>query len=501
MLYRVLKAISPGRMIVALLLSVVIWGYVITTQYPEDSIPVFNVPIQTINLPANLIIRQISPLTATRVNLNGAKDKVTLVQFSAVQPVLDLANCKPGTCEIKIKLKQTPDNVSSYTIEPDIAQVQIEELIARDLAIEKNVIGTVRLGYQQDEIKLSANTITVKGPKSLVDRAVKAQVTINLDDRDTNLSGTAPIIVLDSAGQTLNNKDKSFQIDPETVGITASVKFGLNTKTVPVRVSTIGQPASGFIAGSSITTEPNIVTLNADPTVLDPIKYIETNPIDLTNATSDIITTTELQIPRNVAIIGSTSVRIRIGITVAQASVPVEVRYLVINPPPNNLRYEVRPGPTVGITLQGPYQLLQPKLPLDQIQATVDLAGLREGTHEVLLDVKTPPGLVATNLPKMTVIILAAPRPTSTPIPPAPTATAAPVPTATPVATTPPATATVLAEATSAATSSGPVAPRVSTTPGVAPKAEITAQPEPSIGTAPQPDTKNNPVSPKPTTK
>lgn len=462
---------------VALVLAIVVWGYVIATQYPEKTNRFDSVEVKITGLPTDLIARQYSAETVT-VWISGAKDKVDLVQFSAIQPQIDLTVCtKPGTCDVPVKLKQVPDNVSSYTIKPETIQVTMEEVVSKDLEVQIDKIGTVRLGYSQDDIKLNPDIVSVRGPKSLVDQIDKAQVRVNLDDRDSSLQGALPVILLDARGQPLTDLDKKdLKVTPTQVNVTVPITFKLNAKTVPIRVVTTGQPAPGYIAGSSITVDPSIVTLNGDPNDLKPVEYVETQPIDLSGVTSNISTTVQLRIPPNIAP-SIKSVQVQIGITIAQASVPVQVPVEIINPPA--LRYDFKPTQAT-ITLQGPYQLLQPKLPLDQIKATVDLNGLGPGTYELPLKVQTPPGLVATSLPNISVTILAPPRPTAIPIPPTPTPLPSPTSSAIPTTApspTPAATPTAPAlnptkEPTSPATAPTPTskpAAAANPSPGVSP--------------------------------
>ena len=436
MLAWVLKTVNVGRLGVALILAIVVWGYVIATQYPEETITFNNVPVNFVGFSTNLVPRQYSA-QVVKVTINGAKEKVNLVQLGAILPVMDLKSCtKPITCIVPIRLKQMPDNVSNYTIEPESIQVQLENVISKDLNIQINKVGTVKLGYQQDEIRLDTNVVKVSGPESLVDRVKKAEVTISLNDRDSSLQGQVPVVLLDDKNQSV--LDKELELLPINVNVTVPITFKLNAKTVPIRVVTTGSPAYGYVAGSSIKVMPTLVTINGDPTDLGPIEYVETRPVALDNATTTVSATVLLRVPEN-TVLSTKSVAVEIGITMAQASIPVRITVEVVNPP--LLRYELRPN-VVTITLQGSYQLLQPKLPLDQIKVKVDLAGMGAGTFEVPLLVETPEGLEAVDLPKITVIILAPTRATATPLPP-PTLTATqraePFPTAyTPAPSTPP---------------------------------------------------------------
>lgn len=482
MLRWLLKTINLGRLSVALVLAVVVWGYVIATQYPEETPPPFNdMQVTLVNKPNSdsLYLRQVSNETV-KVTISGAKDKVTLVTRSAIQPFIDLKTCtKPGTCELKVQLKQPLDNVSSYTIEPNAIQVQLEEVISKQLEVQVNKIGSVKLGYQQGDIELNTSVVSVTGPKSVVDLVDKAQITVNLNDRESGLQGPVDVVLLDDKGQAVDNTNKALILSPKTIDVNVPVNFKLNSKTVPVQVLTVGSPAPGYIAGSSITVFPSLVTLTGDPSVLEPIKFVETRPVDLNNTNTDIQTTVDLVPPFNTTTGGVTKAQVRIGITEAQASVPVVgIPVTVVNPP--SLRYQVTPN-VITITLEGPYQLLQPKLPLDQIKATIDLAGRNEpGTFEVPLQVQTPAKLVATNLPKITVTIVAPPRPTATPIPlPQPTVTTAP-PTAT---------------STAQPTPDTPANPPPVTSPGSTPPGAT------GVPTNKPPSENPTPTNPPPTTK
>src|SRR5581483_359366 len=83
------------------------------------------------------------------------------------------------------------------------------------------------------------------------------------------------------------------QFSPATVRVSLEIDRQIGVKTVPVRVETKGQVASGYWL-SSLTVNPQTVTITGGPAALAAVEYMDLPPLDLTGAKSDISRTTTL---------------------------------------------------------------------------------------------------------------------------------------------------------------------------------------------------------------
>lgn len=505
-----IKNMSLGRFIVAICLAIIVWGYVIVSQYPERTLPPQEVSLgETIPPPAEAeleVVPSENPVNTIRVTLSGPAETVINVSLSQIKPYIDLSQCRaPGTCYVKVQLRPGLPQYVNAKLEPDTIPVTLEGRTSKVLPVEVLKSGEVSPDYTlEGDLVANPNQVTITGRQSLVDRVTKAQVTELLTGRIGNLRDTRPVVLADSRSQVIT--DTSLTISPSTISVSGSIIYKLAPRTVPIRVVTTGEPAPGYIAGNAQATPLLATVVSGNQDALSKLEYVSTAPINISGATSEVSTTVHLQGIVDVTFFGGDTVQVSIGIVPFQTSKTISVQVGVLNQA-SNLRYSYDPT-SVNLTISGPYTAFQPELPLDQIKATVNVQDRGVGIFTLPVQVELPPNLVVTNTPTVKVLISLPPTPTPQPtLAPLPTPTPTPravIPTLTPgvtatpstrppgtPGTTPPSSSTASNAATTPAASQPPAtttAPAPTQTPvptvAVAPEKLGTA-PEQSPGTSP----------------
>ncbi len=489
---KIAKPILPGffrnvnlwRLIISLGLAAIVWGYVTITQYPEKTLPPLEIPLtEPIPPPSDLAIVPTETTGGVKVIISGPTDQVAAVIPSQIKPYLDLSELKqPGPHDVPVRLKPgvLPSEVTAK-IEPKTVPVVLEKVVSKAVPVEIIREGEVNPDYflDPDIPPPSPAQVTVSGRESLVSNVTKAQVTVNVTGRVGPLSTSAQVQLLDGRGQRLN--EPNLTISPTNVNVTIVISYKLSTRTVPIRVITKGDPAAGYIAGAAQTTPVLVTVTSGNAELLSKLEYVETEPVDITSASRELMRVVQLRAPSNITVVGNDKVTVKIGIVPFQTSKNISVTLERLNEA-SNLRY-IYSSTTINLTISGPFQAFQPDLPLDKIRATIDLQGRAVGSFELPVVVSLPPDLVVTNSPTVSVTITR-PLPTATPIPPTPIPpTATPAPTRTPVPTNSPGT-TVTPGNTPLST------PTVTTTSALAsPPPTTAATPEPKVNPTPRPTT------------
>jgi YbbR domain-containing protein len=463
-----IKNVSLGRFVVAVALAVMVWGYVIVTQYPELTLPPQEVTLgEPIPPPADLeVVPSESQVNSSvRIILSGPSDTVKAVTISQIQPYLDLSQCRVGTCLPKVQLKQPLPQYVNWKADPATVPVVLEARASKTLPVEVIRGSDVNPDYTlEGDLTASPTEVTVTGRQSLIDRIAKAQVTVNLTGRVGAFRLAQSVGLVDTRGQAI--PDTSLTITPSTINVTGNIVYKLTSRTVPIRVVTTGEPAAGYIAGTAQATPLLATVVSGNLDTLNKLEYVSTQPVNISGASSEVSTTVKLEPIPDITFTGGDSVQVGIGIVPFQTSKTISVRLELVNSA-SNLRYNYDPT-VVNLTISGPYTAFQPELPLDQIKATVNVQDRGVGTYTMPVQVELPPNLVVTNNPTVKVTIFVPATPT-----PLPTLAPIPTPTRT-VAPTPLPTATPHPSAT-AGTGTNPTAP---TTPGptTAPSTAGTAQ-------------------------
>jgi YbbR domain-containing protein len=430
-----MKFVSLTRLLMAVFLAVVIWGYVTFTQNPELEVT-FNVEVRTRNMPSKFLYLNPS-LPKVEIKIKGSRDKVNLVSQNSLEPYVDMSGInKAGQQSFNVLLNE-PDGTRA-SITPNTVVFSIDERINRRFPLE--LVRRGAIGSQLDVGVVTANVteVYVSGPQSSVDRVrrIVAIYDATKFDVGTSEQEITPTLYGDN-DQVISLQTGSpaeLTIRPETVVIRATVESLLRSKTVPVVVTQKGEPAAGYIAGY-VTKNPAVVTISSfDRSVIEgsnAVDFVETEPVDISGATEKITTTTKLIPKGNYTINTPLEVRVTIDIAPAQATssliVPVKIEGLG-----SNLILDVS-NSSVLVVLNGPLLDLQ-KINLDQIEAKVDLRGQDAGELRVPVQIATPTGITVTNNPSIMVRLTR--RPTPTPIPPTVTPTPSVTPTAPTVAPT-----------------------------------------------------------------
>jgi YbbR domain-containing protein len=108
---------------------------------------------------------------------------------------------------------------------------------------------------------------------------------------------------------------------------------------------------------------------------------VETQPLELQNASDDITTRLDLNLPAGVSVVGEQTVLIQAGITPIQSSITISSEVVQIVGLPAGMNAQILPA-TVDVIVSGPLPVLD-TLTRQDIKVTVDVTGLPAGTHQL----------------------------------------------------------------------------------------------------------------------
>jgi YbbR domain-containing protein len=224
-------------------------------------------------------------------------------------------------------------------------------------------------------------------------------------------------------------------IDPVQVAVTVPIEQKLGYRDVSVSVIRKGLVGRGYrITG--ITVDPSIVTIIGSPLAVSQLPgYVETLPVDIGDATSDVKAKIGLVLPEGVSILGDQTVSIIVSVEPIIDSItisrPVNIQGL-------QLGYTALTSPiTVDVILSGPLPKLE-ALSTEDVRVVVDLFGLQPGVHKITAQAFAPEDLtVESVLPESIEVEIKSPVGliTATPSRRTPAATPSATPTAVPAPT------------------------------------------------------------------
>jgi YbbR domain-containing protein len=208
------------------------------------------------------------------------------------------------------------------------------------------------------------------------------------------------------------------EVSPTSVRVDIPVIQLGRYRELAVQVKTEGQWARGYRLTNITVSPPTVTVFSEDPELITELPgFVETLPIDLTDASDDVEANVGLSLPEGVSLVGRETVFVQVGIAAIEGNLvmnlPVEV--IGLNP---ELAAVVSPE-SVDVILFGPLPVLEVLDP-ENIRVVVDVTGLEEGTWQLIPLVDILPDEVQVDgiNPSLVEVVLGpVPTPTVTPTP------------------------------------------------------------------------------------
>ncbi len=221
----------------ALVLAVLMWGFVASQKRGETTEIKFSTPLVFKNIPASLEVAT-APIQAVSVLVRARRARANTVNPNQFQVVIDLSNQLAGSFEYGLTERNITYNngaqlegMTVLQISPTQIPITLEETIQKVVPIEPRLAGDLLPGYQLDTVRMVPDRVTVQGPRSVLDK-VKAVQTRPLDVQDLR-SDVEMLAYLDLPGpvRLAPNQKNFFRAQIDVTGHTSRVLL----RDVPVR--------------------------------------------------------------------------------------------------------------------------------------------------------------------------------------------------------------------------------------------------------------------------
>ncbi len=430
-----------STLLMALLMALLVWFVAVRADNPfEERLLPEAAPVALVNLPPDLIL--MSPANGaaqTRLTLRAPRSIWEVFTSDRVRLVADLSQLSAGQWEAPIQVQLDPALSGSMRVvrlSPETVRVALERRKTREIPVSVVVQGEPASGYETGSLLLAIRSVQVSGPTSAVDRVSEVQARVSLDNARGSFNQTVTLIPVDVAGVSV----PGVTVEPGNALIEVAIRQKIGTRDVAVKLVTAGQPPPGYRVTNLSVSPPIITVSSADPQqVLELPGFVETQPLDLSEASDDIIRRLALNLPEGVTTLGEPSVLVQVSIEALDGSTRVQRR---VEARGLGVGLNARFSPdTVDVLIVGPLPLLD-RLREGDVLIAIDLNGLGPGTYALTPTVVFISDLLRAEsvLPaSVEVVIERGPPPTRTPtITPTPTATrtrlppTAPPPTETP---------------------------------------------------------------------
>ena len=417
-----LLASNIRTFLLALILGIAVWVSAVSAANPnEENIYPRPIPIEIVGQDPSLVMTSKIPDSMSVSLLAPHTVWETLTnQDDAVRAILDLSNLGAGEHNVDIQVQVGVRPIQILQKNPASVTVDLEPFVHKTLPLTLALTGQPAAGYQAGEATLSAQDVLISGPKSLVDKAMRARVAVNLDGvRESIINQPVPIQITDSKNEAIKN----ITLNPETVQANVPISLQGGYRDLAVKVVTSGQQAPGYRL-EDITVFPPVVTVfSTNKALVSSLPgVVETQPLDLQDAKEDISTRLSLKLADGLTLIGPQTVQVQVRITPIQNSVKLSNLPISVTGLADGLSAQIFPQ-SVDVIISGPVPVLE-TLTAQDVNVSIDVSGRGPGTYQLepQVDTSTSNVQVDSKLPGTVEVVLSkagtvTATPTITPFP------------------------------------------------------------------------------------
>jgi YbbR domain-containing protein len=364
----------------AIALAVVVWVLAVTNTDPVEKRSYGRVvPIEVFGLnPALIITSEVPEQITLTLSAPVSTWESDLTSSNAVRAIADLSGLTAGNHSVPVNLQidAQPVKVESYS--PDMIEIEIEEVYSESFEIDLIQPSSPAIGYDAGNPTLDKKTATVNGPASLVDQVVGIQAVLDISQAKENIDANLELKAVDENGLIISG----VLISPEEVNVRMNITQLGGYRNVSVKVVTIGQIESGYRL-TNISSNPLVITVfSTDSDLVKNLPgFVETLPLNLSDASEDMVVSLPLDLPSGMTVVGESVIKVTVSIAPIQGSVtladlPVEI--IGLDP---QLSAVLSPD-RVDIILSGPLRTLDKLIP-GNVRIFIDFTDSEEGTYQL----------------------------------------------------------------------------------------------------------------------
>jgi YbbR domain-containing protein len=296
----------------------------------------------------------------------------------SVRAILDLSGVTAGEHRLvpQIQIDARPARV--ITVTPSSVLVTLEQLISRSLNLHTTLSGQPAVGYQSGDLGLEPQEVLIAGPESRVSLVTRVRVVININGIRESIDQDYPVQALDQNNTVI----EGVSISPPAVHVSLPVVRQGGFRDMAVKVVVRGQVAPGYRLDSISVFPPVVTVYSSDAGLVSGLPgVVETQPVELNAASSNLNLRVPLVLPTGISVVGEQTVLIQAGISPVQSSFTLTGQAVEITGLSDTLEAQISPD-TVDVILSGPIPILDTLRPQD-IHVTVDVSDLTAGSYQV----------------------------------------------------------------------------------------------------------------------
>ena len=367
------------NIILAIILAVGVWLYVINVENPTGTVPIRDIPVSLVgenSLAERGLMVTDQSQDSVSLKLSGRRKTLMKLNRKNITLELDVSTITSEgehtlSCRASFPNNVGTDNVSVSDWEDLRITVTIEKQETKEIPVRGEFIGTEAENCLAGAVSTDPDTLTLTGPAEALDGVSYALATIGGREVSDTVTESASVVLMGPDSKPASRKN--ITLDQETVEVTVPVR---QVVALPLTVTLTGGDTSSA-ADVSVEISPKNITVVKEAGV-DLPQSISLGEIDLNNVLADSSYAIPIHLPDGVVAWGQ-EVRfatVSLSFDEVQAR-QLETSQITFTNVPDGWKANLV-NPTLSVWVRGDPEQVE-ALKADQIQVTVDLSEATAG--------------------------------------------------------------------------------------------------------------------------
>ena len=277
------------NIVLAIILAVILWAYVIGEVNPETETTVSGVPLRIVgeNVLESKGLTLLTEFDETvTVVVSGRRSDVYNVNASKLSAKIDVSGCVEGENQVTVQVS-APDKVSKAEARDGDFLVLVDKVVTEDKPVDIQVSGNLSNDTSVEIVGVSEDKISVTGPSTYVEQVSSLTGVLNVKDSVNEYNRNVEIVPTDKDG----NLVEGVELSQTTVGVEAEKMM---TKTVNVEVVTSGNSPEGMIVSPASSLK---LKIRGKYDEMKNITSLKTSPVDISRITENASVDVTIQLP------------------------------------------------------------------------------------------------------------------------------------------------------------------------------------------------------------
>ena len=281
----------------AVFIATTTWSVVAYAGNPPNAQAFKGVAIERGQAPKGLVL--VKEPVPVMITVRGLQSSLANFRRESLHASIDMSGAKLGSNLLPVRVRvDSPDHsVAFASVEPSNVDVELDQLSTVQRKVDVRAIGIPNTCCVVGAGTSSPDTVTLSGPAKQLETAV-AYVNVDVGARGTPVQG-AQNVLLEGPGHV---SLPQVSAQPGQVSVVVPITAVKQTKPAGINPVATGQVAAGFQI-TDVQVIPVVCEIEADPGVLATIHSIDTDPISVAGATSDVVANVNLRPPTGVTLL------------------------------------------------------------------------------------------------------------------------------------------------------------------------------------------------------